>query len=102
MVIAAGLSIQNATGGLLTRLLIMGAFGWKKGVRLWCQVGYSKYLQKGLLLNQNEMSVAQALHRLQFTFAWNFITDFYKNPGFSMVKGNILVLPLIPIIVRTL
>ncbi len=57
----ARLSIQKATAGLLKRLPIVGAFGWKKGVWLRCQTERRKYLQKGLLLNQNEMSVAQAL-----------------------------------------
>ncbi len=56
----AGLSIRITTERLLKWLPIVGAFGWKKGVWLRCQTEHRKYLQKGLLLNQNEMSVAQA------------------------------------------
>ncbi len=58
----------------------------KKGVWLRCQTEHRKYLQKGLLLNQNEMSVAQALNQLQFTFTWNVTTDFYNNPGLPWLK----------------
>ncbi len=53
--------------GLLIRLLMMGAFGWKKSVWLRCQTEHRKYLQNGLLLNQNETSVAQANNGLLAT-----------------------------------
>ncbi len=68
----------------------MGAFGWKKGVWLRCQVGHSKYLQKGLLLNQNEMSVAQALNGLLIA------ANFYVQCEHSLLM-KFLLTPRLPV-----
>ncbi len=51
-------------GGASHTAAICGCIWLEKSVWLRCQTEHRKYLQKGLLLKQNKMSVAQALNGL--------------------------------------